>query len=719
MLYNKQFSLYLDPLKLGSNIMNLSTKLKLLSLSLQLINALEFSYPNSSPDGVPTDRNLKHLVAWNCDLRNSLQFSEFSLMSVQTCANISSQYRRPYEVMGQVVQAKKYEDMSVIECKLVANFYTSYCSYNLISGYRLLDSQGQIMRMNIQLSQSECEKALRTKVLRYTDRTYYGKSNFITIDLSPSCTADGWMTLRGSSNAVQGTCVPETFNLGRNLYSSHVLTMQYSVNVRQIHAVFNTAKRLIRVSEHLILPNNLSGTYFSPTVGNYHWDKIDQGNLTDNHWLEVAYGKVTIYEPTELNSTMPIAIVSANNTGSGLAFSLRETTSLCHSFTCRKAFQTQLQDVFLVVYSIFGQSRWSLDQVSGTEVNRLLNLEATLASVYLSQELRLTSTFERISRELCQRNREVILTNIQQYINKVLIQQDTNEAKGRFFVRDGSVLYSIKCKEQIAWLRSDTTECFEHAPIFYKNSNGDEVKGFVDPITYIIQPHSSPKPCNDILPYKFNLIALDGTSEWICRNSQGWNIDCKHPHTLSPMHPGTLYVTDDKVILSTLYSKSQLESLEDMQWDHKEKQVDLHEWEIYLQKVKESNPNISTMTYFENLKEAIDSVSDILSSSFWMKLALKHFLPIILLNYIVNVMLNMLKALFYIKRIYQAEGLTMSLVAKACIAAVASLFPVFALSAFNKEPAKVCNCESPGFVDDLVKTLENRDRQRFLRNLEL
>ena len=82
-------------------------------------------------------------------------------------------------------------------------------------------------------------------------------------------------------------------------------------------------------------------------------------------------------------------------------------------------------------------------------------------------------------------------------------------------------------------------------------------------------------------------------------------------------------------------------------------------------------------------------------------------------------MLNMLKALFYIKRIYQAEGLTMSLVAKACIAAVASLFPVFALSAFNKEPAKVCNCESPGFIDDLVKTLENRDRQRFLRNLEL
>ena len=350
-----------------------------------------------NPDGVPSDRNLKHLVAWNCDLKDSLQFSEFSLMQVQTCANISSQYNKPYDIMGQVVQAKKYEDMSVIECKFLASFYTAYCSYNLISGYRLWDSQGQIMNMHLQLSQSECNRALKTKILRYTDRTYYAKSNFIQIDLSPSCTAAGWMTLRGTSNPPQGTCVPESFTLGRNLYPSHILTMQYEIHIKSIHAVFNTDKRLIRIDEHLVLPNNLSGSYFSPTIGNYHWDKIDQGNLTDNHWLEISYGKVTIYEPTQVNSTMPIAIIDANNTGVGLAFSLQETTSLCHSFTCRKAYHTQMKDVYLVVYSVYGRSRWPLDQVAGSEINRLLNLEASLASVYLTQELRLTSTFEESS----------------------------------------------------------------------------------------------------------------------------------------------------------------------------------------------------------------------------------------------------------------------------------------------------------------------------------
>ena len=311
------------------------------------------------------------------------------------------------------------------------------------------------------------------------------------------------------------------------------------------------------------------------------------------------------------------------------------------------------------------------------------------------------------------------MANIQDYINHVLIQQDTHETQGRYFVRAGSVLYSIKCKEQIAWLRSDTTECFEHAPIFYKNKNDIQIAAFVDPITYIIHPTSTTKQCNDILPYKFNLLALDGTSEWICRTSHGWNIDCKAPHMLSPMHPGTLYVADDKMILSNLYSQTQLDSLEDMQWESTEEKIELHEWELYLQKIKSDNPNVSTLTYFENLKIAIDSVSDIFSSSFWVKMALKHIMPILLLNYIMNVVLNMIKAAFFVKRSYLAEGITVALFAKACISLVASFFPVFALSTFNNPSPKKCRCEQPEFEDDLVKLVTERERQRFLRNLQL
>ena len=700
--------------------MNGNHYFKIILLEIYLFHTSQTTQFGNNPDGIPTmDPSLKHLIAWNCDLKDSLQFSEYSLMKVETCANISSQYKSPITKKGQVIQAKRYEDMSVLECKLVASFFTAYCSYNLISGYRLWDSQGQLMNINVQLSKSECEKALKTNTLRYTDRTYYAKQNFLSIDLSPAYTADGWLTLRGTSNPIEGTCVPESFSLGRNLYPSHILTMQYEVKIKRLHAVFNTEKRLIRINEHIVLPNTLTGSYFSPSLGNYHWEQIDQGNLTDNHWLQIAVGTVKMYYPTKLNSSMPIAIMETNQTGASLAFSLKEQTNLCLSYSCRQAHKTQLKDVYLVIYNDVGQSQWSLDEVTGSEVNRLLNLEASLASVYLSKELRLTSTFEKISRELCQRNREIILSNIQDYINNVLIQQDTKEAQGRFFVRAGSVLYAIKCNEQVAWLRGNTTECHEHAPIFYKDKYDNIKSAFIDPITYVIQPSSNIKPCNDILPFKFNLMALDGTSEWICRTSQGWNVDCKRPNTLSPMHPGTLYVADDKTILSNLYSQPQLDSLEEMQWEKTERKVELKEWETYLQKVKANNPDISTVTYFENLKKAIDNVSDIFSGTFWVKLAIKHVMPLVFMNYMFNVLLNMIKAIMFIKRTYKSDGFTISLFAKACISFIASFFPVFALSTFNSSRPKKCNCETEEFIDDLVRTIEERERQRFLRNLQL
>ena len=94
-------------------------------------------------------------------------------------------------------------------------------------------------------------------------------------------------------------------------------------------------------------------------------------------------------------------------------------------------------------------------------------------------------------------------------------------------------------------------------------------------------------------------------------------------------------------------------------------------------------------------------------------------LPIILLNYIMNVMFNMIKAAFFIKQNYHAEGLTIALFAKACIYLGASFSPVFALITFNKPSPKICRYESPGFEDDLVKLITARERQKFLRNLQL
>ena len=104
---------------------------------------------------------------------------------------------------------------------------------------------------------------------------------------------------------------------------------------------------------------------------------------------------------------------------------------------------------------------------------------------------------------------------------------------------------------------------------------------------------------------------------------------------------------------------------------------------------------------------------------FWIKLALKHIMPLVFLNYLFNVMLNMLKSTMFIKKVYKADGLSISLFAKACISLIASFFPVFALSTFNTKPHTKCDCEQEEFIDQIIKKIENKERQRFLHNLQL
>ena len=675
--------------------------------------------PVASHDG----EHIQRLVAWNCDLKNSLQYNEFSLMQVEDCDNVSSGYNEPAQYMGQVVQAKRFEDMSVLSCKLKASFYVAACSWSILTGYRLWSQTPVFTNMHLQLTRSECENTLNTQNLEYTDRTYYAKQNFLNIHVHcqnrSACTGSGWKTLRGENYQEQGSCYPDTFNLDREHYGGHVLSMDYDIEIKWMHAVFNTNRRVIKVNDHLIIPNDSTGSFFSPSFGNLHWDKINQGNLSNHHWLEIIAGPVSLYESTQPNQTMAIAYIY-NAGGDGVALGLLERDSLCHSNTCRTAYRTQISAIYLVIYPKMGYSKWNLDKVQGTQVNHLKNLEMTMTSVYLTQELRLKNTFETISRQLCQRSRETILSNIQGYINNVLKQDKINDSRGRYFIKSGSVTYSVKCTEEIAWLRADTTQCYEDAPIFYTNTNNERISAFLDPITYIIKPSSPITKCNDVLPFKLNFMALDGSSEWICRTSLGWNLGCRLPTVIKPMQPRALYTLKDQTLKSTLYSQEQIKSLDDLQWDKTIQSVDLKEWESYLKRLRENNPKMPPPAYFENLHSTIQNFSEIFSGKFWAKLALKHIMPIIFLNYLINVALNMVKAGLHIKKVYETAGFSLSLIARALVCFAAACFPVFALSLLHSpDNNSKCRCEDPAFIDEITKAVTDRERQIFLKNLQL
>ena len=109
------------------------------------------------------NEEVKHLVAWDCDLKRSMQYNEFSLIHVEQCNNVSNNYLEPLQLRGQLIQAKRFENISVLSCKMKSTFYVAACTWRFVSGYKLWSKTPQITDVYLQLTRSECEKALNEK----------------------------------------------------------------------------------------------------------------------------------------------------------------------------------------------------------------------------------------------------------------------------------------------------------------------------------------------------------------------------------------------------------------------------------------------------------------------------------------------------------------------------------------------------------------------------
>ena len=648
------------------------------------------------------------LAVWNCALENSNTFSEFSLMNVQECSNISSNYRLAHQLNGQIVQAVNYFDISVTECTFVADYFASYCSYSLLTGYRQWSSENVAAKIQMKLSKSECDNALKTKFLRYQDRMYYGKNDILTIPLSPSNTANGWLTLRGSTSGNTGTCTPEAFFINNVLFPNHVLTMNYEIRVEQRHGIFNTARKVIKLN-NIMLPNVPSGSFYSFQFGNYFWHPLPEGNLTKGCWKEIADGFLDIYMSGSSKHSL-IGVFESAYTNQSLAVALSHKTSLCIENSCRDAYKlTMIRDTYIVTYNI-GQSRISLDTVSGSNINKMNNLHLNVASVFLDQELRLRSTFETVARELCHNNRATILSNIKEYVNNIILPMNQIQNDARFFIKAGSVLYAIKCIQTEAMLRTEQF-CSDKVPVTFLQNNYS-VDSYLDPLTYVLTPTAMRVPCSDILLQKFNLMKIDGSTFWLCRSSVGWHQECAPPEEISPLQPGTLFMPNDKTFTPSLYTEEQLESLENLQWHNNIKEETVDEWNTFLQ----HNVKKGSQPKRNFLHEYFKTITNPFSKLFFYNIILQHIWPLIAIQFLLTSAFSVTRLTQHIIKLYRKEKITVAFFLKLPSIIFISLFPCAPGPQELKHTCD-CPCKDAEFAAHISREVENIERQRFLQNL--
>ena len=652
------------------------------------------------------------IAAWDCSIQNSKKYAEFSLMTVQDCSNVSNNYHLHSHHNVQLIQASQFLDLSVTRCQLKADFFVALCSYSYLTGYRLWDSQNVLAGVQIQLTKSECDHAIHEKVLRYQDREYYGKQSFIQIQLSPSITAEGWMTLRGDTSSNTGSCFPNSFYFGQNFYPSHILSMKYDVMVSIQHGVFNTKKRIIKV-DGSVIPNQPSGYFFSPNLGNFFWEAIPNGNLSSPLWYEISEGKIDIYM-SRLREQSPIALFENEITNQSLAFILKRETVLCITHSCRKAYELQIKDTYAVLFNTTGQSRLPLKEVSGTNVNKLENLHATLTSVFLNKELRLSSTFDKISRELCRISRNLILTNIKAYINQILMPVSNPENDVRMFIQTGSVLYGVQCHETTVSLRQVKGPCTDMVPISVQSSDNTTRDGFLDPLTHVIVPASKQQKCSDIFVHKYMLINKEGSAFWVCRSATGWQSNCKPPDQLSPLHTGSLFAPAEKDFNPTLYSKEQLDSVVELQWKDSLKSENLDEWNQYISSIKNMKPTVKSSKLFQSIDEIIKNFTNSFLHTVFFNLILRHLWPLLLAQYVIQITFSIKRAIVKIFKIYKTGGASKSLALQTPFLLFVALFPL----PLSVDTVCACPCTEPNFISTVSKLIEDEERTKFLRNLE-
>ena len=130
------------------------------------------------------------------------------------------------------------------------------------------------------------------------------------------------------------------------------------------------------------------------------------------------------------------------------------------------------------------------------------------------------------------------------------------------------------------------------------------------------------------------------------------------------------------------------------------------------------NENLQPIDQFTKIQKRLNELSYIFDLNFIMKHFIRIILPILITNYIVNVILNLFIGFMQSRQLYKLGGFTTRFVYRCMVTLAKSIFPLSLLME-QKDHHERCKCNSEEFVDQLIVEIESKERQRFITNLQL
>ena len=656
----------------------------------------------------------RQVIGYSCNLaEKDVQFGEVSLLKVQPCQNVSDQYKTSTVARAQIIQRIKTEEIEVINCKATFTVVAIYCGWD---GFTSRNWNGIEERSDIpvRITKTQCAESFLTNRMRIFDDGEFGsQKRTLTFQLEPDGTSTGIKYLQGSEEAATSTCTGREFKFNDKDFKSHVLKLKYKIIRKKGTGTLNHERQKLKLNSELATTRLQEGEVFDTAFGNFYFPPIYLGNTSTKEYAEVLRGSMELYMPNNGTLAQSIAIIIPSNRleKQQIAVLLGEELQLCIVHKCSKAFTTHLQGIYVIIIRT-GEGFHQIPEVNGEAVNMFLDIKASLGTVYLSQEVQLAGSFHRIATTLCQQSRNSIMTNMEEYALQAVGKP--RGRKGKFLLKSGSMAYVVSCAERIVELRTNLSACYEGIPIQYKlNNSSVQTPAYLDPITYNIVPESKTTECSTILPVKFGILTPEGNEEWICFSPQPMTFpQCRPPQELNPMYVGRLYKANAMTIRAELYSKEQIKSIQNKQWEGVREEVlerNMEKLAFEGGKGKGEYKNIRRLITGVVI-EASERIQAHILPWFIQVLmwAWEYVACLMVLSFVLKALNSTLSTLGRAKKIYKETSISWRLLG----AITSGLFMIIL-----PEKRCVCKCQTEEFAECIRKQIREAEREELLHQI--
>ena len=526
----------------------------------------------------------KKIIGYDCDLANGATYTEFSLLDVGKCRNVSNQFQERRESWAQVIKRKEEGEIEVTHCQVRLSWAVANCGTGVYT--RVWNQVDIVTGEMTKIEKERCLRAYDDKHLSLNNyRNNYGASTkTIEISLDDDRTARGWVYIQGSEHLSKNTCTYSSFAFRGTYYSTHILKMKYDIIIDKIKAKLNYKAKILKLSEKLGTKNIEKGSLFDSKAGLYVFDKLMAGEVANTlEYEEIIKGKATLFPPYNANKTQPIVMLQPQDCPlcsprkTQTAMLLQSETKVCiGDIGCKMAFSTHIRGVYVIITERSweeGPSFFKLKSLSATQEDKFIDLKATLGNYFLQTEIRLESSFNTVAQLLCEQSRQLIMANMERHA--LMTIGDSESTKGKDIMRRGSILYVMQCKKITVKLTANITSCHHDIPVTYKNliTNKTE-KAFLNAVTHNLQPDSPITECSTIFPLKLAVQNIFEGTEYICF-TPALLLDpfCAAPSFLEPLDVKKIFEPSTSNIDYGLYTVAQLEHINMLQYESLRQEV--------------------------------------------------------------------------------------------------------------------------------------------------